>query len=55
MLCKVSALLKERTTIYCSTYCAEGPAGATLLLILDISDVSLVPPVNTVGQISYFR
>ena len=37
------------------THCAEGPAGATLLLILDFSHISLIPPVNTVWQIKSFR
>lgn len=36
------------------TYCAESPAGATLFLVFDISDVSLVPPVNGHRQINGF-
>lgn len=36
------------------TYCTEGPAGATLLLILDVSHVSFVPPVDSGGQIASF-
>lgn len=49
------ALPKQRLPTYFCTYCTEGPAGATLLLILDISDVSLFPPVNSVWQLDAFR
>lgn len=47
----MAALAKERS----STYCTEGPAGATLLLILDVGDISLIPPVDGVGQVVAFR
>lgn len=36
-------------------YRAEGPAGAALLLILDTCDISLIPPVNSGGQLSALR
>ena len=47
---------RTRIHIYIfKTYCAESPAGAALLLVLDGGDVALVPPVHGGRQVSGLR